>query len=359
MLQDAINLRAINRVLVIKLRHHGDVLLSSPVFSLLKSHAPHLQIDALIYAETREMLDMHPAISAIHVIDRSLKQQHLLIRLRAEWALFFTLRQRRYDLVIHLTEHPRGAWLTRLLGVPLSVAPQDHARGKWWQRSFTHFYKLPRGTPRHTVELNLDALRRIGVYPKSEQDKRLSLVPGDAATARVRELLKQRGVYEKQYLLFHPTSRWLFKCWPEQLVAQLINALQESGHSVVLTTAPDTMELAMAERILQGLKKPIINLSGQLTFKEWAALCAMARCLISVDSAPMHIAAAMQTPVVAFFGPSSEMVWGPWQVPHRILSADYSCRPCGNDGCGGGKVSECLHAVTVEEAQRAIAELLA
>ena len=61
----------------------------------------------------------------------------------------------------------------------------------------------------------------------------------------------------------------------------------------------------------------------------------------------MHIAAAVQTPGVALFGPSNELIWGPWQVRHRALTLPYACRPCGQDGCGNSKISECLTGIPV------------
>jgi heptosyltransferase-3 len=90
------------------------------------------------------------------------------------------------------------------------------------------------------------------------------------------------------------------------------------------------------------------------------ALTARARLFVGVDSAPMHIAAAVGTPVVALFGPSGEKEWGPWRVKHRVVaSGDYPCRPCGNDGCGGGKVSECLTRLPVDRVHAAINDVLA
>jgi heptosyltransferase-3 len=100
-------------------------------------------------------------------------------------------------------------------------------------------------------------------------------------------------------------------------------------------------------------------LSGRLTLKQLAALSARAKLFIGVDSAPMHIAAAVRTPVVALFGPSGELEWGPWRVPHRVVaSGAHACRPCGNDGCGGGKVSECLTELPLEAALAAVDSLL-
>jgi heptosyltransferase-3 len=104
----------------------------------------------------------------------------------------------------------------------------------------------------------------------------------------------------------------------------------------------------------------VVDLAGQLSLRELAALTARARLFVGVDSAPMHIAAAMGTPVVALFGPSGDLEWGPWGVAHRIVASDrHPCRPCGNDGCGGGKVSECLTTLSVERVQAAVNEMLA
>ncbi|HEY3563834.1 MAG TPA: putative lipopolysaccharide heptosyltransferase III, partial [Casimicrobiaceae bacterium] len=102
-LPDAIPLADVRRVLVTKLRHHGDVLLTSPVFATLARAAPHAEIDALVYRETAPMLANHPAITTIHAIDREAKRQGIVAQVRAERALLAALRARRYDLLVHLT----------------------------------------------------------------------------------------------------------------------------------------------------------------------------------------------------------------------------------------------------------------
>lgn len=357
MLKDAIDLTTLRRVLVIKLRHHGDVLLTSPVFSVLKNHAPHLEIDALVYQDTAEMLSLHPAISQLHTIDRKWKSAGFFTQARAEWELLSALRARRYDLIIHLTEHPRGAWIKRLTGARWSVAPKPSAASRFIRRSHTHFYPVVYANHRHTVESNLDSLRRIGVYP-GEHERRLTLVPGDGAEHFVDDLLAGHQLQAKTFIHIHPTSRWLFKCWPTERMTALIASLQAQGHRIVITAAPASGELMMAKEILTGLPQPIVDFSGQLSLKQLAALAARAKLFIGVDSAPMHIAAAMRTPTVALFGPSGEIEWGPWQVPHRILTSTHPCRPCGNDGCGGGKRSECLSDIPVENALNAAKELL-
>jgi len=332
------------------------VLLASPVFRVLAARAPQAEIDALVYSDTRDMLAGHPGVARIHTIDRDWKRQGLLEQVRHEAALLARLREQRYQLVVHLTDHWRGAWLAQLLRPRWSVAP---ARGSWfWERSFSHRYALPRTTPRHTVELNLDALRRLGIYPE-EEEKGLVLVPGPQAEAKMDALLAQHGLSPRGFLHVHPTSRWLFKTWTDERNAELLRLLARDGHRLVVTSAPNTREQTIVKRILERADVPVTDLSGQLSLREMGALCARARLFFGVDSAPMHIAAAMGTPVVALFGPSGEHAWGPWRVPHRVVASEDSCRPCGNDGCGGSKVSECLTRLPVARVHSAINELLA
>ena len=356
MVPDPIGVDSLRRVLVVKLRHHGDVLLSSPVFSVLAARAPEAEIDALLYSDTRDMLAGHPAVARIHTIDREWKRQGLLVQARREAGLLTQLRERRYQLIVHLTDHWRGAWLVQMLRPRWSVAP---ARAGWvWKKCFSHRYALPKATPRHTVETNLDALRRMGLYPE-EEEKRLVLVPGPEAEAKVDALLAQHGLAPKSFLHVHPTSRWLFKAWTDERNAQLMQLLVKDGHRLVLTGAPNAREQAIVKRIRERAGVAITDLSGSLTLREMGALTARARLFFGVDSAPMHIAAAMGTPVVALFGPSGEHEWGPWMVPHRVVTSAHPCRPCGNDGCGGSKVSECLTQLPVARVHSAINELLA
>jgi heptosyltransferase III len=355
---DAIDPGALSRALVIKLRHHGDVLLASPVFSVLKNAAPRIEIDALVYGDTRDMLSLHPAISEIHAVERGWKHAGPVSRLAAEARLLARLRARRYDLVVHLSEHPRGAWLARALGARVAVAPDYPAKPRPWKQSFTHRYALPRGTKRHAAELNLDALRRLGIQP-GDDERGLVLVPGEPAERRVDALLAESGLAAKGYVHFHPGSRWQFKCWPADRAAALLDELERRGERVVLSAAPDPAERELIADILARSRTRPVDLSGKLSLKELAAVAARAKLFIGVDSAPMHIAAAMRTPVVALFGPSGEIEWGPWQVAHRVVaSTAHPCRPCGNDGCGGGKVSECLTHLPLAPVLAAVDALL-
>ncbi|HXZ93636.1 MAG TPA: putative lipopolysaccharide heptosyltransferase III [Burkholderiales bacterium] len=356
---DAIDVSALNRALVVKLRHHGDVLLATPVFGVLGARAPRMAIDALVYDDTAPMLAGMPGLAELHTVGRAWRGLGAAERLAREWRLYSELRERRYDLIVHLSEHPRGAWLARALRARYAVAPALPGRGRLWAKSFSHLYALPRNGRRHAVELNLDALRRIGIQPGHEE-RRVRFVPGAEAEARVEALLAERGLAARGFIHMHPASRWRFKCWPAEQNAELIGRLAGEGQRIVLTSAPSAEEVALIDDIVARAADKVLNLAGKLSVKELGALTGRARLFVGVDSMPMHLAAAMGTPTVALFGPSGELDWGPWNVAHRVVVAsDYSCRPCGNDGCGGGKLSECLTTLAVDTVHAAAASLLA
>lgn len=357
MLKDAVPLESLTRALIIKLRHHGDVLLASPVLTTLKQGAPSAEIDALVYDDTAPMLAGHPALAELHCIGRNWKKAGAVQRIKAEWKLFSAMRARKYDLIVHLCEHPRGAWLARHLGARWSVAPGVAGRGRFWKNSFTHFYALPKNGRRHQVELNLDALRRIGLQPTLER-RRTQIVAGQAAEQSVNGLLAREGLFERGFVHLHPASRWQFKCWPADKTAALIDQLAARGERVVMTAAPDPAETDLIADILKQVRAPVVNLAGELSVKELVALIARAKISICVDSMPMHVASAVGTPVVALFGPSGETQWGPWMVNNEVVTSTHPCRPCGNDGCGGGKVSECLTTLEVDRVLAAAVGLL-
>lgn len=357
MVKDAVPLESIARALVVKLRHHGDVLLSSPVVSLLKSRVPGIEVDALVYADTAPMLEGHPSLAQLHLVDRRWRETGALARLGHERRLFAALRARRYDLVVHLSEQPRGAWLARTLGARFSVAPRMADRGGFWDKSFTHFYPLVGGGRRHQVELNLDALRRIGIQPAPDE-RRVTFVPGAPAESRVQALLASHGLADRGFVHVHPASRWRFKCWPVEKNAELLNRLGIDGHPIVVTAAPEEAEAAFVAGILARTQAPVVNLAGQLSIKELGALSARASVFVGVDSMPMHLASAMGVPVVALFGPSGDVEWGPWRGRFRVVTSAHACRPCGHDGCGGGKVSECLSLLPTSAVHEAVRELL-
>lgn len=354
-----IDLNLIQRILVVKLRHHGDVLLTSPVFYNLKKQLPHAQVDALIYEETLPMLAHHPDIDNILTIHRQWKKNKKE-QIQKEWALFQNLKNRKYNLIIHLTNHWRLFWLIRLLKPNYSVGVNLPQR-LFWNKTFTHLY-VEHGSKRHMVEKNLDALRVLNF---SIFNKNLILNIPIEAQNKIENQLKEWNILKKEYILIHPTSRWFFKCWQEEKVAKIIQLCQKENLPVVLTSSPDEKEKNYIQKILSYLnhnQQNVFVLSGVLNLKELGALIFNAKLFLGVDSAPMHMACALNTPQVVLFGPSGNLEWGPFMAKNKYIvlskNEEFPCRPCGDDGCGGSKMSDCLNAISVEETWQAMQYVL-
>ncbi|NOR71444.1 MAG: putative lipopolysaccharide heptosyltransferase III, partial [Methylomarinum sp.] len=114
-INDAVDFQNIDRILVIKLQLLGDVLLTTPLYSVIKQQFPHIKIDVLIYKETLTVIAENPHINQIHQIDREWKKQGTVIQLVNEYSLLKQLKTNNYDLVVNLTDRWRGGWLTRFL----------------------------------------------------------------------------------------------------------------------------------------------------------------------------------------------------------------------------------------------------
>ncbi len=325
------DLKKVNKILVIKMRHHGDVLLSSPLFSVLKNRLPNAQIDAYIYEDTLPMLEGHPGIKNYFLYDRKWKQLSFLKKLGKELSLLWKLRKEKYDMVINLTEGDRGAIAAKFCNSPIRVGLD----GK--RKVYTHVVKYA-DKPRHTVEKHLDVLRVIGIFPTIHERDLTFIIPKEA----------EKVVEIEDYILIHPVSRWMFKSPPPSFFIELIPELLKKGKKIALTSSPDPKEMAMLEQII-GQIPPVYNFGGKTTLKELGALVKKASCLITVDSVPLHMASALKTPVIAIFGPTSETNWGPWMHPKaRVVAQNFPCRPCFKDGCAGSKLSDCLYTMRIE-----------
>jgi len=335
------------RVLVIKLKQPGDVLVSTPVIAALKEAWPDCHLTFLVPKGTEEMVSGHPGLDHLLVVDR-----------RGEtWgqALSFIreLRRRRFHLVIELSGGDRGALYSRLSGARERVG-FEHLRMPFWQRRFCFTRLLPRPPVKmHLVEQNLEPLRALGINPGKP---RLRFYWDQAVENRTRDLLAAHGLELRHFVVMHPGAGWRFKCWTPRGYARILEALADDWHlPAVLTGTPAAHEQDLRAAILKETGVKPLDLAGRLSLKELGALIAQARFFFGMDSAPMHLAAAVGTPAVALFGPSGVFNWGPWGKGHLVIQKDWPCVPCGRDGCEGSKVSRCLTEITPEEVLQAMA----
>lgn len=314
-----------SRILVIKLRHHGDMLLITPVITSLKQRFPEARIDVLLYEETREMLAANPEIDQIYGIDRGWKKKGTGYHLSQEWKLLRRLRQQRYDLVINLADQWRSAIITALTGAPVRIGfafpKREHP---FWRFSHTHLVSTQDHSTKHTVEQNLSALTPLSIQAN---DIAATMSYTSEHWSYCQSLLPLHAL--QNYVVIQPTSRWFFKCWQEEKMSEVIDELLRMGLHVILTSGPDAKERAMVDRIIASSSTySLTSLAGRLSLPQLASLIDHARLFIGVDSVPMHMAAALQTPLVALFGPSKLVFWRPWQARGEVIWAgDFGSLP--------------------------------
>ncbi|KEA50310.1 glycosyl transferase family 9 [Mangrovibacter sp. MFB070] len=313
------------RILVIKLRHHGDMLLMSPVLETLRAQWPQATIDVLLYEETRDMLSALPSINHIYGIDRKWKKLGTRQHLAKEWQLLKQLRNQHYDLVLNLADQWRSAVVTRFTGAPVRIGFGFNKRkGHIWSCCHTQLASVAGHQQMHTVEQNLSIFAPLAIPTVS--DVKMAWPP--TAWQAVENKLKALNV-SAPYIIIQPTSRWFFKCWSEEKMAQTICELQQQGFPIILTSGPDKKERAMIAEIQANCPvEGVHSLAGELTLQQLAALIGHAKLFIGVDSVPMHMAAALHTPCIALFGPSKLQFWRPWQATGEVIWAgDYGPLP--------------------------------
>lgn len=344
----------VSRILVIKFRHHGDMLLTTPVIHSLKAAFPDAQIDVLLFEETRTMLSCHPDIHQIYAIDRSWKKQGVRFQISQEWRLMSTLRKQHYDMVLNLADQWRSAIITRFTGARVRLGFDFPKRqGRLWRQCHTQLVSTADHNSLHTVEQNLSLLAPLRLPQRRDN---VAMHYSDADRQIVRELAGP-----EDYIVVQPTSRWFFKCWSEEKFAATLQGLLDDGRKVILTSGPDGKEKAMVEGIIDRLssREGVLSLAGKLTLTQLAALIDGAQLFIGVDSVPMHMAAALQTPTVALFGPSKLVFWRPWQVKGEIIWAgDYAPLP-DPDSVDTRTSERYLDAIPVDDVLAAARRLLA
>lgn len=341
------------RFLLIKLRNIGDVLLTAPAIRALRETHPDAYVAALVNAGTEEMLTGNPDLDRIFVLpgrkNRSLSSNMSLVN---------SLRKARFDAVVNMTEGDRGAILAFLSGARVRAGIDPKGKGFFGKKYFYTHIEPPQSCDQHTVEFHLSLTRSLGVNMETAPPLRIAFGEEDIAAARA--ALADVGVdIDKPFAHVHPASRWLFKCWPEEKTAATIDWMQaEHGYPTAVTSDGSGKEKARLKIIRDNMRTEPRLIQGKLTLKGLAALSSKASFFLGVDTAPMHIAAAVNTPVVAVFGPSRHTQWRPWSVRHRVVKMDFPCRPCCRDGCDGTKISRCLVELPEERVREAILELL-
>jgi heptosyltransferase-3 len=352
-------LQNIHRLAVFKMRNIGDVLVMTPLLRALRETFPAARITVVVNSGTEAMLAHNPHIDEVLVYQRHGRKAGPLGRLRYELGFVRELRRRKFDLTMGLTEGDRTAWYSLLGGARWRLGMCHGSWGKHDPRRQAYNLLAPPSlTPMHEVEKHFWIVEHAGLKLRSTVPGDLCLVVPDDLRAWARREVKP--LRPARIIHVHPVSRWLWKCWSNEAMAAVIDWLEfERNVRVVVTTGPVPAERTRAQEIIRLCRSRPWFYDGTISLSQTAALSAEADAYFGVDTAPMHMAAAVGTPVIALFGPSFPENWGPWTSRKQILTHPCLCHQTRIQTCAPDQVRACLAAITVAEAQAALDQLLA
>jgi lipopolysaccharide heptosyltransferase II len=320
------------RILIVRVDLIGDLVMSLPAIRVLKRAYPEAEIDLLAVPSSAKVVASEADITQIIAYDPNIWRRPKALLSWRNWrelfALWRRLHARHYDIAINLF----GEWasvLTILSGAPRRLGFShenypgfltDSVTGRHWDSNDTQ----------HEVDYGLTLASAAGATVTLE-DRIPHLAVNPDAVQQVEHLLQDEGVQTNRPLVAcHVSSNNGYaKRWPVPYWATLIDRLiREDGIQVVLTGAPDDMPL-ITEVIRRMHERPI-NIAGKTNLTQLAALYKRANLLITGDSGPMHIAAAVGTPLLAIHGPTNPALSGPVSPTATVLRSAIWCSPCYN-----------------------------
>lgn len=336
-------------VLIVSLRYLGDALLATPIAHAIRQRWPQCAIDMMVFERSASMLEGNPDLRAVITIAERPPLPELLAQWRRLW--------RRYDLaLIHQTgTRPLAyGWVAgrRVVG----FAPAERSKA-WWHRRLLDV-AVPFEPRAPTVLENMRLLQAAGldapptVVPPSARSAGAPPLSGDAAGAH-------------GYAVLQPGPRTRYKRWTVDGWHQLIAHLQTRGLAIVISGGGSPEERAYVDQLLGGVDTTNIRrIDGLASLAQVADLIASARVFVGVDTGTTHVAAATGTPVIAIFGPTDPVIWGPWPArdgrPYQQVASEQTrgnvqliqnpslaCVPCQQEGCDRHRDSyaACLDAL--------------
>lgn len=315
-------------VLLIKPRAIGDVLLSTPVIRNLKHAFPHLQIDFLTERFAADVVIGIPFLREVLSFNKRTDSTLSIIRM---------VREKRYDIVIDLFGNPRTALITRFSGAKHRIGFPFRGRAYAYTVHVT-----PRGGEVHNVDFNLDVLRHFGIaIEPGLPDFPISNIHREFAAT----WLKEHGILGKALLGVNASGGWYTKKWQPSSFAALTDMIAERhGMTPLLFWGPGEKEEV---KRIQGMMRSEGHLIPKTSLKEMGAFLESCSYLVSNDSGPMHIAAALGVPTLGIFGPTSPQLQGPYGGIHQVVRHEaLDCLECNLTECPIGNI--CMKELPVE-----------
>lgn len=376
---DTENPQTVN-ILIVKLSAIGDVIHTLPSLAALRRCYPDADITWVVEEAAADLLTENPALDRRIVSGRKrwikeLRRGRIAAPLREMLSFFREIRLRPYDLVIDFHGLLKSAAMVLISGGKrkLGYDSMQELSGLFYNE------KIPEDLGKHAVDRYLDFVRYLARNREDRDEACLKAPPeftitiGEAEQRRVKDLLSEHAALlpadgglgdqrvgsgggrkpGRRFVAVNPVAFWETKLWEEGKFAELCDRIQrELGALVILTGgAADPLD-----RIQALMTTEVLNLGGRTTLRELACLYRRSALVITTDSGPMHVSAAVGTPVVALFGPTDPARTGPYGTGHRVIRRGLDCMPCFRKRC---ETRSCMREITVEEVFEAAEEMLA
>jgi predicted lipopolysaccharide heptosyltransferase III len=296
-------------VLLIQLKRIGDLVLTVPAIAALRKNFPTAKISLVAAHGSRELLPAIPGLDQTFVARGRI----------SDAAQFFAVAKAKFDYCLDFSRTDRSAFLTVLSGAKRRITYDTVRREPLRQLSYNEFVPSQVRFV-HTIDHHLALLAPLGVH---EVAREIHLELTTVAKAKATTLIAEKKLGER-FVILHPGSAREEKFWIARRWAELADQISNTrGLRCVLTGGKSRMEQEHIAQIKAHLQVPVVDLSGKLDLLSLAALLQRARLLVTIDSAPMHLAGALGTPQVALFGPTNPFHWRPRTTPALILRAGY------------------------------------
>jgi ADP-heptose:LPS heptosyltransferase len=342
--------RSPERILVVRHRAAGDLLLTTPALHALRTHAPEAEIHVLVARGMEELLAENPDVDRVLSFDRR--------SLASQAALYVRLGRGGYATVIDLVSNPRSAFLTALTRARRRVGYDIPGR------AWAYTVRAPReplgteGRPvlRYAPEAAFDLLRALRI-PCGDLALRFHVAA--AAAARIGAWLEERRgeIAGRPLVACLPSGSWPAKTWLPERFAEAMDALSDDACPVWIW-GPGEEERVRAARARMRRGSLLAPPTG---WQELGALLQRSALLVANDSGPKHLAAALGTPTVTIFGPTHPATWHPPGGPHAVVeAAGLDCLHCNANRCPleGERFHRCMRDVTAAHVVAAARERL-
>lgn len=319
-----------DRILVIKLRATGDVVLATPVIENLKRRFPQARLSFLTEEASADILRWNSLLDELIVLPvRRWERAGFSGSWREQARFYRNLRRKRFDLAIDLFGNPRSAILTWLTGAPDRVGYAFRGRRHAYNTVVT-----PSNQTRHEVLFHLEALEAMNIPIAANRAS--VAIPGAAETMAGR-WLRENASEGRAVIGLNPGGGWAIKRWPPEYFGRLADALiDEYGVEILILWGPG--EEGLAGEVAGAMEHRPLMLPAA-TLAELGAFLKHCGLVVSNDSAPMHMAAALNVPTVGIFGPTAPRAQGPWGVGHGVVRQEtVECLGCNRVDCPIGNI---------------------